>query len=434
MKRLLFWSTLSLLVSGTCTLSNAASFDCAKASTEQEKTICATPALSVLDEKMAQTYKSAQASSADPVQLKNEQRNWLKDTKGCNANIECLERAYTSRISQLTPQTQPALQQTASEATVASAPATVASEPAAAASETTAASAPVAQASPAISAPAEATPFWQRAEVKYGAIALGVLLGLALVIWLTRKAIAGAKKGAVLVAQKGEQLKQDLTEKANQTREAAVEKTSALAAKTKEAAATANTKLQESLSGAAEKSTPHLQTLKGDLADMKAKVSSEWAVNDVTAKQRAFNIWAGFSSRQKIIFAVVTIVLITLIGSFSGGESKDLGGPSGKNFADPAFVQKYADRLGPDGFAKCASAQISISALSIRPDGGVPRNFAKVNEGLGIALSKVRFVLLSKNYPQSYLDNLFKVYSMRITSGDEAARVVSECLQLAENI
>jgi len=299
----IFWTALSIMVWGTCSLSNAASFDCAKASTVQEKIICANPALSALDEKLAQTYKSAQASSADPDQLKNEQRTWLKETKSCNADIECLERAYTARIGQLTSQPQPALKQTASEATVASAPATAASEPTAGASETTAASAPVVQAPSVGLVSAEATPFWERAEVKYGAIALGVLLGLASVVWLTRKAIAGAKKGAVLVAQKGEQLKQDLTEKANQAREATAEKTSALAAelaaKTKEAAATANTKLQEGLSGAAEKSAPHLQTLKGDLADMKSKLSSEWAASDVTAKQRAFNIWAGFTSRQK---------------------------------------------------------------------------------------------------------------------------------------
>lgn len=321
----IFWTALSILVWGTCTLSNAASFDCAKASTAQEKTICATPTLSALDEKLAQTYKAAQAASADPDQLKNEQRTWLKDTKGCNADIECLERAYTARIGELTPQPQPAFQQSASEAAVASAPATAASESAASASVASPAPAPVVQAPSVTLASAEATPFWERTEVKYSAIALGVLLGLALVVWLTRKAIAGAKKGAVLVAQKGEQFKQEITEKANQAREAAAEKTAALAAdlaaKTKEAAATANTKLQEGLSGAAEKSAPHLQTLKGDLADMKSNVSSEWAASDVTAKQRALNIWAGFTSRQKKLAFIAVLSFCTVLLSVIFYES-----------------------------------------------------------------------------------------------------------------
>lgn len=436
----LFWSALWICASYTVV--NAASFDCTKASTQNEKTICATPTLSALDEKLAQAYKAAQAMAASPDQLKIDQRAWLKDTKSCNANVECLERAYNTRIGQLVPPASPApsappvAQPGASEAAAgASVPAALASEPDVAASEPAALSAPIGQIPAVAPAPAEAPTFWERAEVKYGAIALGVLLGLALVVWLTRKAIAGAKKGAVLVAQKGEQLKQDLTEKAQQAREAAAEKTSVLAAelaaRTKEAAATASTKLQGGLSEAAVKSAPHLQTLKGDLADMKSKVSSEWNAGDLTTKQKAINTWAGFSSRQKIIFSVTSVVIIVLISSFSGGGSKGGRGPSGKDFSDPAFVQRYADRLGPDGFAKCAVAQISISALAARADGGVPANFASVNEGLGIVLANVRRVLLGKNYPQSYLDNLFKAYGMRITSGDEAARIVNECLQLA---
>lgn len=439
----LFWS--ALLLCGACTVANAASFDCAKASTPQEKTICATTTLSILDEKLAQAYKSAQATAAAPDQIKSDQRAWLKDTKGCNTNVECLERAYNARIGQLippaasTPSPPTFAQPAASEAAAtASVPAALASEPDVAASEPAALSAPVAQAPAVAPVAAEAPHFWEQAEVKYVAIALSALFGLALAVWLLRKAIAGAKKGAVLVAQKSEQLKQDLTEKAHQAREAAVEKTSVLAAdlkaKTKEAAATASSKLHEGLSEAAEKSAPHLQTLKGDLADMKSKVSSEWSANDHSTKQKALNIWAGFSSRQKIIFSVSSMVIIVLVWSFSGGGSKDAGGSSGKDFTDPAFVQRYADRLGPDGYAKCAVAQISISALAARSDGGVPANFASVNEGLGVVLSKVRFVLLSKNYPQSYLDNLFKAYGMRVTSGDEAARIVSECTQLAGSI
>lgn len=224
----------------------------------------------------------------------------------------------------MTPKVQPAEQQ----AEAVSVPATIASEPASPSSKEAPASVELVQEPKAIPLPAKATSFWEGVEVKYGAIALGSLLGLALMVWLIRKIIASAKKGAILVAQKGEQFKQDLTEKTNQAREAATEKTSALAAeltaKTKEAAALANIKLQEGFSGAAEKSAPYLQTLKSDLADIKSKLVSEWGASDVNSKQKVLNIWAGFSSQQKTIVSFTIVVFIALIVSFSGGGSKDL--------------------------------------------------------------------------------------------------------------
>ena len=125
----LFWA--ALWVCGTCTMANAASFDCAKASTPQEKTICATPSLSALDEKLAQTYKAAQATAAAPDQLKSEQRAWLKDTKGCNTNVECLERAYNARIAQLAPAAPPSTPPSPAAQPAASEPAAAASAPAA---------------------------------------------------------------------------------------------------------------------------------------------------------------------------------------------------------------------------------------------------------------------------------------------------------------
>jgi uncharacterized protein len=82
---------------------NAASFDCGKATTAQEKTICNTPSLSSLDEKLAKIYKEAMANALDPQALKNEQRAWLKETRSCNAVPACLERSYETRISLLLP-------------------------------------------------------------------------------------------------------------------------------------------------------------------------------------------------------------------------------------------------------------------------------------------------------------------------------------------
>ena len=49
-----------------CVLAHAASFDCTKAKTAQEKAICGTPALSAADDQMAAAYK-AWLAAAQPA-------------------------------------------------------------------------------------------------------------------------------------------------------------------------------------------------------------------------------------------------------------------------------------------------------------------------------------------------------------------------------
>lgn len=50
---------LLLLTVALPNTANAASFDCTKAGTDQEKMICSDSILSSLDDKLAKTYKSA---------------------------------------------------------------------------------------------------------------------------------------------------------------------------------------------------------------------------------------------------------------------------------------------------------------------------------------------------------------------------------------
>ncbi len=76
----------------------AASFDCAKATTEVEKRICADPELSSADEKLAETYKAALAASLRPGLLRDQQQGWLKERDVQADNLRAL---YRSRIEAL---------------------------------------------------------------------------------------------------------------------------------------------------------------------------------------------------------------------------------------------------------------------------------------------------------------------------------------------
>lgn len=89
---------LSLLFMG---VSNAASFDCAKAGTPFEKTICSNPALSDLDENMANTYAAAKSLSSNPEQLKAGQIAWIKSARACGTDVTCIQNSYKNRIGEL---------------------------------------------------------------------------------------------------------------------------------------------------------------------------------------------------------------------------------------------------------------------------------------------------------------------------------------------
>ena len=78
----------------------AASFDCAKASTNVEKIICATKDLQILDEKLAETYKQALETSADKSSLIHAQVAWLKDRNACTT-APCIRGFYNKRIFSL---------------------------------------------------------------------------------------------------------------------------------------------------------------------------------------------------------------------------------------------------------------------------------------------------------------------------------------------
>ncbi|MGO1744136.1 MAG: lysozyme inhibitor LprI family protein [Psychrobacter sp.] len=89
------------------THANSASFDCKKATTWVEKTICENPELSNLDEAMAKKYKVDLTSAADYEDsqaykdgLINSQRTWLKFQRNTCKDTSCLIREYKEYIEE----------------------------------------------------------------------------------------------------------------------------------------------------------------------------------------------------------------------------------------------------------------------------------------------------------------------------------------------
>jgi len=93
-----------------CTLAHAASFDCAKSKTAQEKAICASPQLSAADGQMAAAYK-AWLAAAQPdwaAGIRQDQLVWLRTRDAsCSTGdaddpiASCLSNVYKQRIEDL---------------------------------------------------------------------------------------------------------------------------------------------------------------------------------------------------------------------------------------------------------------------------------------------------------------------------------------------
>lgn len=80
---------------------DAASFDCAKASTFVEKAVCADPYLGHLDEALAENYRRMRSADlgAKPGVLRRQQLEWLKSRDACR-NAECVKQAYLARLEE----------------------------------------------------------------------------------------------------------------------------------------------------------------------------------------------------------------------------------------------------------------------------------------------------------------------------------------------
>ncbi|WP_423760369.1 lysozyme inhibitor LprI family protein [Burkholderia sp. NLJ2] len=80
---------------------HAAGFDCAKAASPTEKTICADTALSKLDGDLSAAWKKALAKGGDTAALKAAQLKWLKQRDQCGNDAPCLGDRYRERLASL---------------------------------------------------------------------------------------------------------------------------------------------------------------------------------------------------------------------------------------------------------------------------------------------------------------------------------------------
>lgn len=92
------WATVGWLV--LLASSNAASFDCTKATSKIEKMICNDSDLSQLDEDLSAAYRSALQEGKQSEELKQDQRRWIKERNSCS-DITCVKESYKSRIATL---------------------------------------------------------------------------------------------------------------------------------------------------------------------------------------------------------------------------------------------------------------------------------------------------------------------------------------------
>jgi uncharacterized protein len=79
------------------------SFDCRRATTHNERLVCASAELSALDLQMAQAYYTLleRAPAWQGSEISGVQTRWLQDRQGCGRDHDCTASAYYSRIDAL---------------------------------------------------------------------------------------------------------------------------------------------------------------------------------------------------------------------------------------------------------------------------------------------------------------------------------------------
>lgn len=78
-----------------------ASFDCSKATTPTELTVCGDPGLASIDRQLDAAYNAALANAANDRALRQSQREWLSDLQLCGEDPFCIEESYADRIAVL---------------------------------------------------------------------------------------------------------------------------------------------------------------------------------------------------------------------------------------------------------------------------------------------------------------------------------------------
>lgn len=93
--------SLPLLALTAAGQSDGPSFECKRARTSVDKTICADAQLAALDRQLADLLAHALERSSEPGEIKRAQRQWLRERNACKAPT-CIKNVYDRRIEELT--------------------------------------------------------------------------------------------------------------------------------------------------------------------------------------------------------------------------------------------------------------------------------------------------------------------------------------------
>lgn len=99
----IFIPALAALAVLAASNTHAASFDCTKAKTADEKTICRNRSLSDADVKMATMFQmnTRLVMMGSRGNMHDRQRQWLSERNTCKGNFKCLTAAYDKRLKEL---------------------------------------------------------------------------------------------------------------------------------------------------------------------------------------------------------------------------------------------------------------------------------------------------------------------------------------------
>src|SRR5690242_8067919 len=91
-------------LASAATGAQAQSFNCRKAHFPDEKLICASPQLSMLDERLDWIFRQNMRLLAKPGRdaLDREEEQWVVARRRCGSDHRCVESFYRSRIGELT--------------------------------------------------------------------------------------------------------------------------------------------------------------------------------------------------------------------------------------------------------------------------------------------------------------------------------------------
>ena len=401
---------------------SAASFDCTKATTPQEKAVCGSTTLSALDEKLADAYKNARTASQDPAKLKSEQVEWIKEARKCQSDTSCIERLYTARINELNPQPvkptpEPVVAPSAVSASAVEQPAS-APQPTASAMEAAPAAhvasaaaplpAPAASEAKVVSVESKPSIFSDPVYQRYALIAGGGILALIaayfaikFLISFTKKAAAkassAARAGVSKLSKEADNLKDGLSNKAQDISSQAKARASVLATDfSKEGG------LKDQIKSMSQKT---LDTVSKAGADLKHEAGN---INNIriatlqggdTATKKSDllkSFWSQLNQKQKILIISISLILIVVLSNLTGTSKSS--GSAAAAFRDPKVV---ANNLEIAGVSRCIAAVTIMSAglandSNIRADGPEIRNNNNLLEFYGEAR---RYLINSMNNP-----------------------------------